>query len=86
MGEIWSVRIWFHTGESVVICMRDEGSAEAARDEWEEAFNDFSEESETPLKVEGFCDTADRAPLRLSYLPSSARSVGVCRMYGEAKS
>ena len=80
MKEIWSVQIQVDTGDNLVVCC-DRDTAQTFQGEWEEAMQATFEASTDILKIEGYTDTADRAPASWVGRADSIKGVGIGLMY-----
>ena len=78
-SEIWAIRVILETGDNMLVCT-DREAAELAHHEWVEAVEGYSEGGRQ-ITIIGFTDTADRAPLTLSFCPEVAKTVAIWKMY-----
>lgn len=80
--EVWSLVVIFSTGDSMQICA-SEHACKTAHDRWTDSITKgFEVEGEDNLiEIEGFTDSADRAPRKMAFLADQVKCVSTWRLY-----
>lgn len=80
-SDTWQVRLIFDLGDVVQICCT-EHAAKTFYDEWVDAVEQEEIAEVKVITLEGFCDTADRAPAKLAARPSTIKTINLVHLYG----
>jgi hypothetical protein len=79
VNDTWAIRVIFDTGESSRV-LADKQVCSEAYNEWVESMDSYEDESKL-IQIEGFTDSADKAPLLMAVKVSSIKCISIWKMY-----